>query len=161
MKLIIVAAISLNNVIGFKNKIPWHNNAELNYFKNLTINNAVLMGRLTFESIGKPLSKRLNIVLSRSNTKNIDNKNPFYFNSINEAVSFAEHLDVKKLFVIGGSQIYEKMINKVDELIISRIPFEVLGDKYFPKIDLKYWKLDKIEEYPTFSVEKYIKNEAY
>lgn len=160
MKLLIVAAVSLNNVIGLENKIPWHDDTELSYFKNLTINNAVLMGRLTFESIGKPLPDRLNLVLSRNSTKNIDNESLFYFNLIDDAVSFAEQSNVKKLFVIGGSQIYEKMINQVDELLISRIPFQVLGDKYFPKIDLKYWKLDKIEEYPTFNVEKYIKNEA-
>jgi len=157
MKKIIVAAVSLNNVIGANNKIPWYKKEELDYFKNLTIHNAVLMGRKTFKTIGKPLVNRTNLIISQKITDKSKIDNTFYFSSISKAINYASSLYFEKLFIIGGSAIYKQMINQVDELIISKIPIEVEGDKFFPIISDKIWKLDIIEEFPTFKVEKYIK----
>lgn len=157
MKKIIIAAVSLNNVIGLNNKIPWINKEELNHFKNTTIRNVVLMGRNTFKSIGKPLSERTNLVISRSIVEKNNAENVFYFDSINEALKYADKLELDKIFIIGGSGIYSQMINDVDELLISRIPFEFEGDKYFPNISDKYWKLKEIIDFTTFNVEKYIR----
>ena len=106
MEKIIISAISLNNVIGRNNKIPWENGEELKHFKKTTLNQAVLMGRKTFDSIGKPLSKRINLVVSRDTKLNDKSSNLYYFRSINEALKHAENLEVEKTFIIGGSEIY-------------------------------------------------------
>ncbi len=157
MKKIIIAAISLNNVIGRNNSIPWENDEELKHFKKTTLNQAVLMGRKTFESIGEPLSKRFNLVVSRSEKVSDMLHNIFYFSSINKALKYAEILEVEKTFIIGGSEIYSQMINEVDELLISRMPLEIEGDKYFPEINSAIWELEKKTDYHSFSVESYTK----
>lgn len=157
MKKIIIAAVSLNNIIGVGNKIPWDNKEEINHFKETTINNAILMGRKTFKSIGKPLEGRTNLILSKTRNHFIESSNLFYFNSIEIALLFADENNNKKTFIIGGSEIYSQMINKVDELLISRLPFEVKGDKHFPKIDEDIWELKETKKFNSFSVEKYFK----
>jgi len=141
MKKIIISAVSLNNVIGIDSKVPWENKEELNYFKETTLNHAVLMGRKTFDSIGKPLPNRINLIVSRISRVNNKVNNLFYFTSISKALKYAEVLEVKNIFIIGGSEIYSQSINSVDELLISRMPFEIEGDKYFPDIDKNIWEL--------------------
>jgi len=158
MKKIIIAAISINNVIGCNQKIPWDNKEEINYFKETTINNAVLMGSKTFLSIGSPLIDRINIVISK--TKKENSGNIFYFTSIIEALHYAYKLDFEKLFIIGGSEIYFQTFSEADELLISRIPIIVDGDKYFPEIDKNDWELTEIIHNKTFNVEKYIRRIA-
>jgi dihydrofolate reductase len=155
MQKIIIAAIAQNNVIGNKNKMPWKLEEELKFFKQTTLGNAVLMGNNTFLSIGKPLNKRINIVLSKSKKEDKKIDNLHYFNSIDEAISFADNLKVEKLFVIGGESVFYQTINLVDELIISKISVNIDGDKFFPKIDCKIWELNKTENYSSFSVEQY------
>ena len=157
MKKIIISAVSLNNVIGLDNRMPWQNKEEIKHFKEATVNNAVLMGRKTFESIGKSLSDRINLVVSRKINMNNEENNLFYFLSIESAIEYAEKLDFEKLFIIGGSDIYLQTVNEVDELLISRIPFEIEGDKHFPKIDENIWELKETQENNTFTVQKYIK----
>lgn len=156
MKKIIIAAISLNNVIGKDNKIPWNIKEELKYFKDITLNHAVLMGRKTFDSIGGVLSDRINIVLSKKN--NYEKlENLFYFTSLNDALNYVEDLKIDKLFIIGGSNIYTQLINDVDELLISRIPLNIEGDKFFPIINNEIWKLKEKIHYTSFIVEKHVK----
>lgn len=157
MKTIIIAAVSQNNVIGRNNNIPWENKEELEYFKETTINHAVLMGRKTFESIGKSLPKRFNLVVSRKTHISDKRNNLFYFTSVKKALEFAEKLNIEKTFIVGGSDIYSQMINEVDELLISRMPFEIVGDKYFPKINSNIWKLKVLKKLRSFKVEKYKK----
>jgi len=157
MKKIIISAISLNNVIGRNNKIPWKNEDELKHFKETTMNQAVLMGRKTYDSIGKPLPNRINLVVSRKIKVDDKSNKLFYFKSVNDALEYAESLEIDKTFIIGGSEIYSQMINKVDELLISRIPFETVGDKYFPEISEEIWQLEKQTDYNSFSVERYKK----
>ena len=155
MKKIIISAITLNNVIGKNNKIPWENLEELYQFKETTLNQAVLMGRKTFESIGKPLPKRINLVVSRDLILNDKSNNLFSFSSINAALKYAESLEVEKTFIIGGSEIYFQTINEVDELLISRMPFEIEGDTYFPEINSDVWELKESKKYDSFTVERY------
>jgi len=158
MKKIIIAAISTNNVIGCNQKIPWDNKEEINFFKETTINSAVLMGSKTFISIGAPLINRINIVISKTKKENAGNI--FYFTSIAEALHYAYKLDFEKLFIIGGSEIYFQTLSEVDELLISRIPIIVDGDKYFPSIDNNNWELTEIINNKTFNVEKYVRRIA-
>jgi len=157
MKKIIISAISANNVIGRNNGIPWKNDEELKYFKNTTQKHAVLMGRKTFESLGEPLSKRFNLVLSRSTKESDMLRKLFYFKSIEKALEYGENLEVEKTFIIGGSEIYSQMINDVDELLISRLPFDSEGDKLFPEISNEIWELIESNRYDTFIVERYSK----
>jgi len=157
MKKIIISAISANNVIGRNNGIPWKNDEELKYFKNTTQKHAVLMGRKTFESLGEPLSKRFNLVLSRSTKESDMLRKLFYFTSIEKALEYGENLEVEKTFIIGGSEIYSQMINDVDELLISRLPFDSEGDKLFPEISNEIWELIESNRYDTFIVERYSK----
>ena len=158
MKKIIIAAVSLNNVIGIDFIIPWNNKEEIKYFKETTLNHTILMGRKTFMSIGKPLNERTNLVVSRSESSFSENSNLFYFTSIKNAMNFAEKSEVKKTYIIGGSEIYFQMINDVDELLISRMPIEIEGDKYFPNINNQVWNLNEVKTFKSFKVEKYIRN---
>lgn len=156
MKKIIIAAVSINNVIGKNNKIPWNIKEELKYFKDITLSHAVLMGRKTFDSIGGVLSERFNIVLSKKSNYQ-KSENLFYFTSLNDALNYVKDLKIDKLFIIGGSNIYSQLINDVDELLISRIPLNIKGDKFFPIINNEIWKLKEKINYTSFIVEKYVK----
>lgn len=157
MKKIIISAVSLNSVIGRNNKIPWENKEELKHFKETTFNQAVLMGKRTYDSICNPLPNRINLVVSRDIKVNDKQRNLFYFTSISKALKYAKNLEVEKIFIIGGSEIYLQMINEVDELLISRMPFEIEGDKYFPEINKNIWKLKKEKKFNSFKVESYFR----
>jgi dihydrofolate reductase len=156
MKKIIIAAVSRNNIIGFENRIPWNIAEELQYFKKITNNNVLLMGRKTHEAIGKILPGRINLVLSKKKRSNRAN-NLLYYPSINDAIKYAEKINPENLFIIGGSEIYLQTINLVDELLISRIPFEVEGNKYFPEVNNSIWEKVETKNYVSFSVDKYQK----
>jgi len=136
----IIVAIGQNNEIGCNNKLPWNIPEDLKRFKELTLNHPVIMGRKTFESIGKPLSNRLNIVIS--NNDNFSSKGIIKMNSLTNALKYIHQEEV---FIIGGAQIYEQSIYLADKLYITRIFDTFEADTYFPKIDLKYWKLEQIE----------------
>ncbi len=160
MKKIIIAAVSANNVIGNKNNMPWTDKSEMKHFRETTIGNAVLMGHNTFSSIGTPLKDRINLVLSNSKTDDSAFENLYYFNSIDKAYKFSTDLEVGSLFIIGGSEVFAQTINEVDELLISRIPITIEGDKYFPEIDAKVWVLESKTNSTSFVVEKYLRKKS-
>ncbi len=157
MKKILISAVSKNNIIGKNKNLPWKNSEELNHFKNTTLGSAVLMGRVTYESLEKPLTDRLNLIISKTRKENKPKDNLYYFSTIKSAIEFSEKENSNSLFIAGGSEIYSQLINDVDELLISQMPFEIEGDKYFPAIDKSIWELDFNKEYNSFKVEKYIK----
>ncbi|MCR6107851.1 dihydrofolate reductase [Salipaludibacillus agaradhaerens] len=131
-----IAAFSDGRVLGKNGKMPWHLPAELQYFKRVTSGHPVLMGRKTFESIGRPLPNRRNIVLTRNES----------FTA--EGVEVFHHIeDVKPLmkeqeefFVIGGATLYETLLDKADRLYITKIHASFEGDTFFPKFDEAEWK---------------------
>jgi dihydrofolate reductase len=125
VKLAIIAALSRNRVIGKVGNLPWHIPEDLKRFKRLTTGHPVLMGRKTFESLGKPLKERRNVVLSSSPTPGVET-----FGSIREALDSLA--DQKLVFVLGGGQVYSQMIEKVDFLYLTIIDREVDGDTFFP-----------------------------
>ena len=135
---LIVAIDSECNGIGKDGKIPWHNKEDMTFFKNITIgegNNAIIMGRKTFDSIGKPLPNRLNIIISRSLT-NIDNC--IVKNSLEDAIEYAKSEKKDNAFIIGGASIYKEAINKnlVDHFFISKITTDLTEkdyDTFFPQ----------------------------
>jgi len=136
-KFIIVVAKSANNVIGNNNELIWHLPNDLKHFKNLTSGHPVIMGRKTFESIGKPLPNRTNIVITRN--KDWNQEGILVANSLEEAIEKGREID-SEIFIIGGGNIYEQAFWMSDVLEVTEVHQEFEGDTKFPKIDPKIWK---------------------
>jgi len=157
LKKIIIAAVSQNNVIGMGDKVLWHSPEELKHFKKTTVDSPVIMGRKTWEVLGKPLSGRLNIVITRSTEYSIPFREVVIFNSLNQAFDFCRSSIYEKIFIIGGEEIYSQSINESDEIILSEMNMDAEGDVYFPEIDGTLWVLDSSELYGDFTVHHYIR----
>lgn len=124
-----------NRVIGRDNDMPWRLSDDLKNFKKNTINKTVIMGRLTYESIGKPLPGRKNIVLSR----NLKDKNVIVKNNLEIILEELKHEE--ELFIIGGEDIYRQTIKLANKLYLTTVDGIISGDKYFPKMNISKWKL--------------------
>ncbi len=143
-----IVAMNQQSAIGVKGQIPWYLSADLKYFRKMTTPHHVIMGRQTFESIGKPLSNRINIILTRD---------PFYLStgcliahSIQEALEIAADHGEKEAFIIGGAQIYQTALPLLDKLYITRVDLEVPdADAFFPTIDYKEWELISSASFPA------------
>ncbi|WP_073293282.1 dihydrofolate reductase [Chryseobacterium polytrichastri] len=137
----IVVAMGEKNEIGFENQLLWHLPKDLKHFKDLTSGHPIIMGRKTYESIGKPLPNRTNIVISRK--KNWFEEGILIVGSIKEAVKFAKKID-EEVFIIGGGNIYDQTIELADKLVVTLVKADLQADTFFPKINTKIWK--KTEE---------------
>jgi|TARA_B110000902_G_scaffold231780_1_gene274278 dihydrofolate reductase len=135
MTISIIVAMTNNRVIGKDNEMPWHLSDDLKNFKKLTLGKTVIMGRLTYDSIGKPLPNRKNIVLSRS----LKDKKVNVLSSVEVALDITS--SEEEVFIIGGQDIYLQTIKKATKLYITMINSEIEGDKFFPNIDLSQWKI--------------------
>ena len=142
-ELTIIAAVSINNIIGNKNKLIWKLSNDLKRFKNLTINHSVIMGRKTFESLPNPLPDRDNIVITRDT--NYSKPNIQVCSSIEDAINLTK-TDTQP-FIIGGGEIYTQTINIVDRIELTRVHEEFDGDAYFPEIPLDIFELINEENY--------------
>ena len=159
MNLSIIVAMSKNRVIGKDNDMPWHLSEDLKNFKKITIGKTVIMGRLTYKSIGRPLPGRKNIILSR----NLKDEKVVVSDNLN---SILEKLkNEEEVFIIGGEDIYKQTIKMVNKLYVTTIEDEVEGDKYFPELDFSRWKLIHQSNYKknknnshNFKSEVYVKN---
>lgn len=140
----LIAAIDKEGAIGYKNQLLCHLPADLQHFKKLTIGKPVIMGRLTFESIGKPLPNRTNIVLSGSSAI-IDGVR--ICNSLEEAVKQVK--ESPEVMIIGGGQIYAKAIPLANQMYITKINHTFNADSYFPVIDNTQWKMAEEIHYPA------------
>lgn len=136
-KISIIAAISENRVIGNENKLLWHIPEDMKRFKKLTTGHAVIMGRKTYESIGKPLPKRTNIIITRD--EDYKTEGCLVVHSLAEAIRLAKELPAdakamagKKIFIIGGGQIFEQAIKLADKLYLTTVEGEFAGDTFFP-----------------------------
>lgn len=134
-----IVAVAKNNVIGKDNNIPWYLPADLKYFKNTTLNHHVIMGRNCYESIGKPLPKRTNVIITRD--AYFISSNCLVARSIPEALHMAHENGEEEVFIIGGGQIYEQTADLWDKLYITEVDLEVDGDVFFPAMDMNEWKL--------------------
>ena len=134
----VIAAIAKNNALGKGNDLIWHLPADLKRFKKVTTGNFILMGRNTFESIGKPLPNRTTVIITRN--KNYFKEGCLIANSIEEAIALAK--DQEQVFIIGGAQIYKETIEKglADQLDITKVHETFNADVFFPEIDTQYWK---------------------
>ena len=134
----LIAALSENRVIGKENSLPWHIPEDLKHFKEVTSGHPVIMGRKTFESIGRLLPKRLNIVISRDKSYVVEGAT--MANSLEEALEIAGNYDKKEIFVIGGGQIFEQAMQYADRLYLTLVHTELEGDAFFPDFS-KYTKI--------------------
>ncbi len=133
----IVVAKSENNVIGNNNELIWHLPHDLKRFKSLTSGHPIIMGRKTFESIGKPLPNRTNIVITRNADWHAEGA--LVAGSLEEAIEKGKKID-SEIFIIGGGKIYEQAMNYADVLEVTEVHHEFEGDTKFPEIDLNVWK---------------------
>lgn len=153
----IIVATDKNNAIGVNGKLPWHFTKDLKHFREITIGGTVVMGRKTWESIGKPLPGRKNIVISRSLNKL---EGVTVLRDVKSCVALLSNSE--NVFIIGGEQIYSEFLNLVNTLYITEIGIELENaDAYFPKIDLNNWDListkEEIENGCKLIFKKYIK----
>ena len=134
--------MGLNREIGVDNQLPWHLPKDLKHFKEITSGHPIIMGRKTYESIGKPLPNRTNIVISRK--KDWFEEGILIVGSIKEAIKFGQKID-EDIFIIGGGNIFEQTMDIADKLEVTEIKTNIEADTFFPKIDPKIWtKTDEI-----------------
>lgn len=132
-----IAAVAKNNVIGKDNKLLWKLSDDLRRFKRITSGHAVLMGRKTFESLGKPLPNRTNLVVTRD--ENFAAEGTHVFNQINEALEYARSEGEEELFIIGGGEIYQMMLPAANKMYLTKVHTQPEGDTFFPEIHDEEW----------------------
>lgn len=142
-KITLIVAAAENNVIGNDNKMPWHLPNDFKYFKKNTINHSVIMGRKTFESIGKPLPERRNIILTRD--LNYVNEDVDVANSIQEVINYCR--DEREIFIIGGAEIYKQTLPIAHRVLLTRVHTNVTGEAVFPELLEHQWKLVSSEKH--------------
>ena len=135
----IIVAAAANNVIGKNNQLLWHLPADLKYFKNLTTDHHVIMGRKTYEAIGHPLPNRTNIILSHRVDYQADGC--MVVNSIDNALQIAIENKETEAFIIGGGEIYKQALAKTDKIYLTKVDVLFEGDTFFPELDKDKWKL--------------------
>ncbi|MBL1214155.1 MAG: dihydrofolate reductase [Ignavibacteriae bacterium] len=155
MKKIIIAAVSLNDVIGIKGELPWKLPEDFRHFKNTTLGYPLIMGRKTYESFGKPLPGREHLVITRNKNYKVDYEQVKLFPNFDDALKFAEELNTNKVFIIGGGEIYKIGMDYADEMIISRVNMNAEGDAFFPEIDESIWEITDRKKYDEFEVNTY------
>ena len=139
MQVSCIVATANDNVIGKDNDIPWYLPADLSYFKKTTTGHHIIMGKNCYYSIGRPLPKRTNVILT---------KDPFFIvsnciiaHSIPEALEIANNNGEEEAFIVGGAKVYEQTINLWDKIYLTNVDLDVEGDVYFPKLDFSEWDL--------------------
>jgi len=133
-----IVAVAKNNVIGKDNKLIWHLPEDLKRFKNITTGKVIIMGRKTFESLGRVLPNRKHVILCNDMEMNIENENVEILDSIEKLDKYIK--SEEECFVIGGATIYKLLMPYVEKLYITEINQEFEGDVYFPEIDKNTWK---------------------
>jgi dihydrofolate reductase len=137
MHLSFIVAASLNQVIGINNQLPWHLPADLKYFKKLTTGHTVLMGRKTYDSIGRPLPNRENVVVTRS--KDFQAEGVVVRHTLQDALEFCANSE--EVFVIGGEEIFKQLMDKADTIYLTIVHTVIEnGDAFFATPDSAFWK---------------------
>lgn len=139
----IIAAMDRNRLIGNENQLPWHLPADLAHFKRVTMGKPIIMGRKTYESIGRPLPGRTNIVLTRSSDFNAEGV--LTANTLGQALNHVSAED--EVMIIGGSAIYELTLPRADRLYLTYVEGSFEGDAWFPDFDLEQWHIVASEEH--------------
>lgn len=135
----LIVAVSENNVIGANNQLLWRLSADLKNFKKITSGNTILMGRKTFESIGKALPNRENIIITRN--KNFSFENTKVFHSINTALDYCQKENREEVFIIGGGEIYKETLAQAQKIYYTKVKTQIEGDTFFPNITWNEWQI--------------------
>lgn len=143
MKLSIIVAKARNNVIGKDNQLVWKLSGDLQHFKRTTLGHHVIMGRKTFESMGKPLPGRTSIVITRNKDYHVPAPH-YVVHSLDEALKIVEEKSLEQTFILGGAEIFKQALALVDEMIITEVDASPEGDTYFPPVDYSAW--EKVSE---------------
>jgi dihydrofolate reductase len=155
MKLSIIAALSSNNVIGRNNEIPWRQSTDLKRLKALTMGHHLIMGRKTFESVGRALPGRTTVVITRRTDYAAEDV--IVVNTLEDAIQVAREARDEEAFIAGGAEIYEQAMHRADRMYLTRVHAEIEGDAFFPEFDdVSEWHLtdaehcepDEKNEYP-------------
>ncbi|WP_421868671.1 dihydrofolate reductase [Motiliproteus sp.] len=142
MQLALIVAQSDNRVIGRNNALPWHLPEDLKYFKSVTMGKVIIMGRKTYESIGRPLPGRTNLVVSRDPEYRADGIS--VVNSLEQAIEQAEAVSeingADEALIIGGANLYEQALPQVQRLYLTQVHHQVHGDAFFPELTMDQWQ---------------------
>ncbi|WP_206367132.1 dihydrofolate reductase [Sphingobacterium sp. SGG-5] len=136
-KITLIVAAAENNAIGKDNQMPWHLPNDFKYFKNTTLEHSVVMGRKTFDSIGKPLPERRNIILTRD--QNYTSPDVDVANSVDDVLTYCR--DEREIFVIGGANVYKQFISLAQKVHLTRVHTVIDGDAFFPELSENEWQL--------------------
>lgn len=144
----IIVAASENNVIGRHNQLPWHLPADLKYFKQTTIGKPIIMGRKTYESVGRPLPGRPNIVVTHQ--PDYAPEGIIVRSSLESALDAARTFDTAEIFITGGSEIFKQALpSLVQRVYLTRVHATMEGDAFFPQLDSREWKLVSSDPRPA------------
>ena len=151
LPLAMIAALADGNVIGLDNKMPWHLPADLKHFKAMTLGKPIIMGRKTWDSLGRPLPGRLNLVISRQQGLQLDGAETF--TSLDAALvraeQWAREQGVEELMLIGGAQLYAQALSQAQRLYLTRIEASPEGDAFFPAYDEAQWQRLDSQAHPA------------
>ncbi|MFC7339504.1 dihydrofolate reductase [Haloferula chungangensis] len=153
MKLTAVVAMTPDRIIGRDGCLPWHLPEDLAYFKRTTIGHPILMGRKTYESIGRPLPKRRNIVITRDTSWSADG-----VDVIHSPSALGELGIDGEVFIIGGAEIYQAFLPRLDEILVSYVFQSYPGDTRFPEFEHLFGPAEVLETYEAFEVRRYLSN---
>jgi len=144
-RLSIIVAASVNNIIGADGGLPWRLPEDLKRFREVTMGKPIIMGRSTWESIGRALPGRISIIVTRQ--AGYEAEGSIVVESINAAMKAAG--DAEEVMVIGGGEIYRQFLPQADRIYLTRVLAEVTGDTTFPELDLNEWSVVSVGEYPV------------
>ena len=144
--------MSLNRVIGMRNTIPWHLPEDFKWFKQMTTGQVIVMGRKTFESIGKPLPNRMTLVLTRSQTSIPGVK---VISDLGQIDSMAGEFAGREIFICGGAEIYAQALPRCSDLYLTLVQWEVAGDTFFPPFEKDFELIETVMESPEFKILHY------
>jgi dihydrofolate reductase len=157
MKLSLIVAIAENGIIGREGELPWHIAADLRRFKRLTMSHAIVMGRKTWESIGRPLPGRTSIIITHRTEYNPGDPKVLVAQGLDEALKFASQADCDQdqIFIIGGAAIYADTLPRADRLYLTHVHANVEGDVSFPPIDWSQWELHEQSRHTADALNDY------
>lgn len=158
MKISMIVAYGKNWEIGLNNQMLWHISEDFKNFKTITSGHHILMGRKTFESIGKPLPNRTSLVLSNSG---FEYEGVHTFNEIQKAFDFARESGEEELFIIGGANIYKTLFPYVDKMYLSEVDYEGEADAFLNPIDFSTWDLVEEKSYDEIIENGNVKSPAW
>jgi len=148
-----IVAHDKNKLIGGNNKLLWHIPEDLKRFKKITTNSVVVMGRKTYESIGKPLPNRINVILTKNKNYKVDGC--IVLNSVDEIIM--EFKNTPEVFIIGGGEIYKQFLSYIDRIYVTLVEGNYEGDSYFPEYSEYDWKCFYEEKGEGFTYKTYIR----